>query len=49
MELNDILRLYMERYSDFMNDVLDLHEAFDIPVNECIELVVKRYPDLYEN
>lgn len=49
MEPNEVVKAYMAQYSDFMNDVLDLHEAFGIPVEECVEIVIKRYPDFTVN
>ena len=36
-------------YSDFMNDVLDMEMVFGIPREECMDIVIKRYPQLLEN
>lgn len=40
---------HIQDYSNFMNDVLDMEMVFGLPRTECIELVIKRYPQLLEN
>ena len=40
---------HIKDYSDFMNDVLDMEMVFGIPREECMDIVIKRYPQLLEN
>lgn len=40
---------HMEDYTNFMNEVLDMEVVFGLPRQECIDIIIKRYPQLIEN
>ena len=40
---------HIEDYTKFMNEVLDMEIVFQIPRQECMDIVIKRYPQLIEN
>lgn len=40
---------HIEDYNKFMNEVLEMEIVFQIPRQECMDIVIKRYPQLIEN
>ena len=40
---------HIEDYTKFMNEVLDMEMVFGLPRQECMNIIIKRYPQLIEN
>lgn len=40
---------HMKEYTNFMNEVLEMEMVFGLPRQECIDIIIKRYPQLIKN